>query len=179
MKDFFYVVLGVVIMMLQCAFTVLVVLGILPPQIFILAATLIGCIGGIIITAISFLATGVLAPVIKCRLSGQTLIEVLTAGKKISFETGKEQSGIVDTERGCFITPIDTIYNLPNGVRVGFGHHKYGVTLKPSMVKTCSILRENNINDITQLEEMDKNIREQGGEIKLDLSTPTGVIPDE
>jgi hypothetical protein len=179
MNDFFYVLVGIVMLMAQCCFTVLVVLGILPPQIFILASTMTGCIAGIIIAAIGFLASGILAPVVSCRISGKTLIQILTAGKKIKFEVGKEQSGICDTDSGCFVTPIDTIYSMPNGVRSGFAHHKYGVTLKPSMVKTCSILKENNINDILELENTAKTIKENGGELTMDLTTSTGVIPND
>lgn len=170
MNDFFYIMIGLMIMLAGMVTGILVNFNILPPMIYIIISMALTVVAGITILLISILMRGILAPMISARMGGKTMVQVLTANKNIDLLSGRETDGIVDTRRGSFIVPTDTVYSWPNGVRAGIGFYKYGVTLNPMHIKAASVLKKNNIRDIDELEQVQAEAEKNGAEIKINLN---------
>lgn len=162
------ILLGMMLFMASMGAGILAIFGMIPPMVYIAISIATGFIGGMIILLIGMLCKGIIAPMLSARMGGKTLVAILTANKNIDLEAGKENDGIVDTKRGSFIMPTDTVYSWPNGVRSGLAFYKYGVTLKPEHIKACSVLKKNDINDINQLEKAEEKARKSGSSMIID-----------
>lgn len=162
------VILGISFMFISFLLAALVIINLIPPQIYIYSSIAVEFFAGLIIALIAILTNGILGPFITAKTRGFNIVAAITASKNIRLLTGNERSGMTETKDGYFLTPPDSVYTWPNGAKGGFAFYKYGTTLHPKFVKAASILKENDIKDIEQLEKVNEKMSDKELIIKVD-----------
>lgn len=165
--SFKIIMAGIVELFLGVILSVLVVINLIPPPIFIYTVMGMFVIFGLVMALIGILCNGIIDPFMAAKLGNRNLIAVATASKKLKFMVGKEKGGMTETKFGSFLTPSDSVYTFPNGVKGGVAYIKYATTLTPKFIKGTTELRKQGINDVKQLMEKAKESADRGEEFKV------------
>jgi len=167
--SFKVILMGIIIMFGTFMLFAMIILNMLPPDIYIYASTAMGIIAGLTMAVLAIMLNGVMGPFLSAKSGGKNLVAAVTASGNIRFLTGREKSGLTDTKDGYFLTPTASTYNFPNGVKGGFAFYKYGTTLLPKLVKGASKLKKLGINDIEELEAVAVETKKGGRDFVIRL----------
>lgn len=165
--SFKIIMAGIVELFLGVILSVLVVINLIPPPIFIYTVMGLFVIFGLVMALTGILCNGIIDPFMAAKLGNKNLIQAATASGKFKFLIGKERGGMTETNVGSFITPPGSVFTYPNGVKGGIATIKYATTLTPKFIKGMTELKKQGINDIRQLMEKAKESADKGEEFKV------------
>lgn len=150
--SFKIILLGIASIFLTFGLTALVILNIIPPQIYMVGNVIVGILDGLTILLIAILMNGVIGPMLAAKMQGKTLLINITASKTFELLSGHEKEGMVETDKGYFHALPDAMYTLPNGIRSAITYFKYAVTLPREFIVTTSNLKRAGVRDYNTLQ---------------------------
>jgi hypothetical protein len=154
--------------------TVCVIFGWLPPFAYECIVLVLGLTGGIWLMGEEFMIGRITSVFMKAKLTGKSVIAVVTASKGLDLLVGDEQEGMSETKKGYFIVNTGSVYMWPNNIRGMMAFYKYGYGLTPKFIKSCSILKKNDVNDIEEATMLYREAQKNKKEVILNMNEELG-----
>lgn len=167
-------IIGMAVAMISVFATVVTIFGWLDPFIYECITICLGLTGGLWLMAEEFMIGRITTVFMKAKLTGKSVLAVLTASKNLDLLIGDEQEGLSLTKKGYFIVNTDSVYTWPSNIPGMMAFYKYGYGITPKFVKACSILKKNDVNDIEETTELYKQAQANKKEIILDMNENLG-----